>query len=82
MDVNLKEVQRFSEVSMVMGSLVFIVACVWDNVIGVTANHHEGLGYMQVLVIAASGLYTLWSYTIHLKWKEYLKQIHNLGDIE
>ena len=79
MDVNLKEVQRFSEVSMVMGSLVFVVACVWDNVIGITTNHNSGYGWMQILVIVSSGLYTLWSYCIHLKWKAYLKQIHGLN---
>ena len=79
MDVNLKEVQRFSEVSMVMGSLVFIVACVWDNVIGITAYHNEGYGWMQIMVLATSGLYTLWAYFIHLKWKEYLKMVHGLN---
>ena len=80
MDVNLKEVQRFSEVSMVMGSCVFVVACVWDNVIGVTTNHNEGYGWMQILVIAGSGLYTLWAWKVHYVWKKYSKMIHKLGE--
>ena len=79
MDVNLKEVQRFSEVSMVMGVMVFLFFAFFDIIAGVQINHNKGYGYQQILVMAGSGLYTFWSYCIHLKWKAYLKQIHGLN---
>ena len=79
MDIKLEEVQWFGFVSMLMGMCVFVIACIWDNVIGVTAHHNEGYGAFQITVIAASGLYTFWAYSVHLKWKEYRKMIHKMG---
>lgn len=81
MEIKLEEVEHFGFVSMLMGIIVFIIACSWDNLLGITMNHHTGYGWFQMTVMAGSGLYSMWAYTINLKWREYQKKIHRLEEI-
>ena len=77
--INLQEVKWFGLVSMFMGAIIFIVTAFWDNMVGIQVVHHDGYGLGQILVMATSGIYTLWAYFIHLKWREYLKMVHGLN---
>ena len=79
MTVHLKEVQHFGLVSMFIGFGVFLFIGFWDGIAGIHVNHNQGYGWMQVLGMASSGIYSLWAYSIHLKWKEYIKHIHGCG---
>ena len=79
MGIEPKEVEYFGLASMIIGVCVFIFACSWDSVLGITVNHAQGYGWMQILVIASSGLYSLWAFTINRNWNEYRKKIHKMG---
>jgi len=81
MDIQLKEVQHFGLVSMILSAIVCLFAISWDFTVGsYVITRHDGYGYMQILVIAGSGLYSLWAWTIHLKFKQYIKLIHNFTE--
>ena len=79
MNIKLEEVQHFGLVSMFIGLGIFVFTASWDGVAGIHINHNQGYGWMQVLGMASSGMYSLWAYSIHLKWKEYRKHIHGCG---
>ena len=80
MEIKLEEVQQFGLVSCFLGAIICITVCSWDMIAGrMFWRHSLGLGWQQILLIAASGIYTFWAYCIHLKWKEYRKMIHKMG---
>jgi hypothetical protein len=78
MDIKLKEAEWFYLVSTVIGVGVFVFACSWDSMVGITINHNHGYGWMQILIIATSGMYLLWALTLRSTWNEYQKKIHGL----
>jgi len=78
MNIKLKEAEWFYLVSTIIGIGIFIFACTWDSLLGITMNHHSGYGWFQILVMAASGLYSLWALTLRSTWNEYQKKIHGL----
>jgi len=79
-EIKLDEVEYFGLVSTAVGVIVFIVVCSWDSLVGITVNHHNGYGWMQILIIASSGLYSMWALAINRKWSEYRKKIHSLEE--
>lgn len=78
MDIDLKEIEWYGFISMLMGIVLTLIGCFWDRFLGVSISHHEGYGSLQILWISFWGLYSFWSWSINLKWKSYNKQIHNL----
>jgi len=77
MSIQLKEVQHFGFVSMILSGMVCLFAISWDFTVGsYVITRNNGYGWMQILVIAGSGLYSLWAWLIHLKYKDYIAKIH------
>ena len=79
MDIKLEEVKWFGLVSTFIGVAIFIVACSFDLIAGKMAwQHQEGLGTGQVLLMAMSGIYSMWALSINVKWKKYIWKIHRI----
>lgn len=83
MKIDLKEIEWFSLVSMIIGISAFMVICIWDDIVSMAVFHsqiayHKGYGSWQILGMASSGLYSMWSLAIRSKWNSYNKMIHNL----
>lgn len=79
MNINIKEVGWFGLVSMVVGMVLFFIALLWDKIVGVQITHNEGFGYMQILALGGSGLYSFWAWTVNAKWRDYLKKVHGMN---
>ena len=82
MEIKLKEVEWFSLVSMVLGIAIFIVLCFWDTIAGDRIRHNEGYGYLQILGMAGSGLYSMWAAAIRIAGKIVLDNISEKRRIE
>ena len=76
MNIKLREIAKFSFVSMYLGIALFCAILAWDRFAGVHVAHNEGLGWMQILALAGSGMYSMWAWAINLKWEDYIKKIH------
>ena len=69
-EFKINSIEAFAWGGMVFGTSVFLVATFWDNIAGVQINHNSGYGWQQITVMAISGLFTFWGWTIQDAWGE------------
>lgn len=80
MVIKLEEVELFGLISTILGIAIFITVCFWDVICGrMFWRHSEGYGAWQILMMAGSGLYSMWGLSMKIKWAEYIKKIHKIG---
>ena len=80
MEIKLREVEVFGLVSTILGVAIFITVAFWDVICArMYWRHAEGYGLWQVVMMAGSGLYSMWALAIRAKWSSYIKKIHKLS---
>ncbi len=69
-ELKINSVEAYAWAGVAFGSMVFLIATFWDNIAGIQIRHHQGYGWQQILVMAASGLFAFWGVCVARNWGE------------